>query len=209
MLVREMMSPPEVVLTEDTTVREAARLLFEYRCEGAPVASAEGALVGIVTENDLLGSHLAAAPDVFARNVDCQPGRRAHLVGEVMTRAVVTAAEDDDACALSRRMFENRIRAVPVLRGDHVVGLVRRRDILRLHLRPDAEVRRDVRAAIAEVIPGHQDVAVSVVDGAVEVAGADDHTTRRAVSDLALTVPGIRSIEFAAPSGTGRSGGCR
>ncbi|GAA4947518.1 hypothetical protein GCM10023224_33990 [Streptomonospora halophila] len=203
-LVHAMMSAPEVLLGPDTPVREAARLLADNGCDSAPVTGAGGELAGILTESDLLADHFGTDDRGYARGLDAPPVPAAHRVGAAMTRAVVTAAEDDDACELSRRMVETRIRCVPVLRAGAVVGLVRRRDVVRLLLRPDEDVLADVRAAIGRSAPDAEDLEVSVRDGVVRVAGAADARTRRGVEALEQTVPGVRSIVFAPPGGSVR-----
>ncbi|WP_017541048.1 CBS domain-containing protein [Nocardiopsis halophila] len=196
MLVNAMMSQAEVLLDEETPVREAARLLAENRCDSAPVVDASGALTGIVTENDLLTDLFEADADAYARALEARAAPGVHRVNAAMARAVVTAAEDDDACELSRRMFETRIRCVPVLRSGRVVGLVRRRDIMRLMMRPDADVAADVRAELDQRLPDPGEVEVTVLDGVVEVVGAADPQARRGIEALARRIPGTRRVVF-------------
>ncbi|MDT0304921.1 CBS domain-containing protein [Streptomonospora wellingtoniae] len=206
MQVGAIMSPPEVVLDADTPVREAARLLAEARCDSAPVTGDDGELLGILTEGDLLADRLEADHRGYARGLDAPPSRGPHRVGSAMTRVAVTAAEDQDACELCRRMFETRVRCVPVLRAGAVVGLVRRRDVMLLMLRPDADVSADVSAAIGRSAPDAEGLEVSVRDGEVLVAGTADARTRRAIEALEQTVPGVRSIEFVPSGEPGRRG---
>ncbi|MUL41540.1 CBS domain-containing protein [Streptomonospora sp. PA3] len=200
MLVHEMMSVPEVLLTPDTPVREAARLLAETRCDSAPVVRSDGALAGVLTESDLLTDHFDADEDAFARGLSEAPAPAVHNVGAAMTRAVVTASEGEDACALSRRMFETHIRCVPVLRSGTVVGVVRRRDVMCLVLRPDADIRADVHAAIGRRVPEAQGLKVTVHDGTVEIIGPAAPPARRTIAELVQQLPGVRTIEFSGPS---------
>ncbi|GAB3447716.1 hypothetical protein GCM10027570_20540 [Streptomonospora sediminis] len=200
MLVHEMMSAPEVLLTPDTSTREAARLLAEKRCDSAPVVRSDGALAGVLTEGDLLADHFDTDEDAFARGLSEAPAPAVHNVGAAMTRAVVTASEDGDACELSRRMFETRIRCVPVLRSGTVVGLVRGRDVMRLVLRPDADIRADVHTAIGRRVPEARGLEVTVHDGTVEITGPAAPPARRTIAELAQEIPGIRTIEFSGPS---------
>ncbi|GAA3748106.1 CBS domain-containing protein [Salinactinospora qingdaonensis] len=200
MLVREMMSTPGVLLTEDLPVREAARLLAENRCDSAVVLDANGTLAGIVTESDLLADYFEATPDAYHRALGPPPDPATHRVSEAMTRAVVTTAEGEDACELSRRIFETRIWCVPVLRAGTVVGLVRRRDVMGLVLRADSDIRDEVVSEISRRVSDPQDVTVAVRDGTVEVTGATAPQTRRSVAALERTIPGVRGIVFAQPA---------
>ncbi len=206
MLVREVMSRAEPVLAEGMTVREAAVALLEHGAQTAPVVDAQGSLVGIVSEVDLL--HDRFVPDPRARALP-RPGPAAPApatVGGVMTRTVVTTTEYGDAAELAERMFHTRLRCVPVLREGRVIGLVTRTDLLRVHTRDDDEVRRGVRAALAEGAPGAGDWAVDVFEGSVRLsrAGAGDHERRLALA-VAATVPGVIRVTVGdgAPVGSG------
>lgn len=195
MLVREVMSRAEPVLDEGMTVREAAAALLENGAQTAPVADAEGALVGIVSEVDLLHDRFVPDPRASALPRPGASGPAPATVGQVMTRTVVTTTEYGDAAELAERMFHTRLRCVPVLREGRVVGLVTRTDLLRMHTRTDEEVRRDVRAALAEGAPYAGDWSVDVFEGAVRLArpGADARERRLALT-VAGTVPGVTRV---------------
>ncbi|WP_017594152.1 CBS domain-containing protein [Nocardiopsis potens] len=197
MRVAEMMSAPAVLLTEDIALDRAARLLGERRCDGAPVVGPDGALVGVVTEIDLLCDLFAPAADPYGRCVRASgkeaPPRR---VADVMTRAVITAADGDGAAELAHRMIETRVRCVPVLRGDRVVGVVERRDIARAYLRSDRAIRDDVVAALGGADP----LSVTVHGGVVEIGGAG---ASGAVRATAAAVPGTRDVLLVPSAGTG------
>src|SRR5690606_5387187 len=92
------------------------------------------------------------------------PPRR---VADVMTRAVVTVAENTDAAVLTDLMVAKRIKSVPVLRGDRIVGVVSRRDLLGMLARSDDELRADVLALLDEQFPGDKPWRVTVTDGVV------------------------------------------
>ncbi|GAA3760343.1 CBS domain-containing protein [Salinactinospora qingdaonensis] len=190
MLVREMMAPSRTLLAKDTPLREAARLLAECECEAAPVVDDSGVLAGIVTEIDLLRDRFEPKPTGYARCVPGASGTHPHTVCEVMTRAVVTASEGDDADELAHRMIETRLRCVPVLRGGTIAGVVRRRDVLAAYLRPDAEIHEELLAAIARRVPTHEEMTVTVDDGVVTVTGPAPAGTGRVVAALGARSPG-------------------
>ena len=107
------------------------------------VAVCEGArLVGIFTERDVL--RLAGA------------GTRLHelRVGDVMTTHLVTVHPDDDVVAVAHLMGAHRIRHVPVVEGEHLVGIVGIRDVLgvlaeKLWATHDDAARETVRELLA------------------------------------------------------------
>lgn len=107
------------------------------------VAVIEGTqLVGILTERDVL--RLAGEG---ARLDDL-------TVGEVMTTHVISVSPDDEIVAVAHLMAERRIRHVPVLEGDNVLGIVGIRDVLgvlteRLWRTHDEDTRETIRELLA------------------------------------------------------------
>ena len=107
------MSRYVVSVTEETPVIEVARILAERRFSGLPVLDHEdGVVVGLVSDFDLL-----------ARDGD--------TAGEVMSPDVVTVAEDTDIQTARALIIEQRLARLPVIRGNELVGIVSRGDILR------------------------------------------------------------------------------
>jgi CBS domain-containing protein len=107
------MSRYVVSVTEETSVIEVARILAERRFSGLPVLNHEGGVVvGIVSDFDLLA-------------------RDGETAGEVMSPDVVTVAEDTDIQVARALIIEQRLARLPVIRGNELVGIVSRGDILR------------------------------------------------------------------------------
>jgi len=106
------MSRYVVSVTEDTPVIEVARILAERRFSGLPVVDRDGDVVGMVSDFDLL-----------ARDGD--------TAGEVMSPDVVKIAEDTDIRTARTLLIEQRLARLPVFRGNELVGIVSRGDILR------------------------------------------------------------------------------
>lgn len=207
MLVREVMTSPVITVTEDTPVRRAIRVLHENDITAAPVVDAAGALVGVVSEMDLLRGEFEPDPRAWARPVRCAAGPPPRRVADVMTREVVTVTENTDATVLVGLMVSKRIKSLPVLRGDRVVGIVSRRDLLRMLARSDEELRAEVLARIAEQYPGDPAWRVTVRDGVVELYGPAERDPERdperdaaraeIAALLARTVPGVVRVRYA------------
>jgi CBS domain-containing protein len=111
--VKEIMTTRVVTVTPDTPVPVIASLLRANRISGVPVTGAEGAVIGLVSEYDLLD-------------------RSGETAGEVMTSAVITVSEDTDVEDVRHLLVERRIRRVPVVSGQRLTGIVSRGDVVAL-----------------------------------------------------------------------------
>ena len=114
--VGEIMSKDLITVDEQATVAEAATVMGEHHAGSALVMEGE-ALAGIFTERDIvraLGEHFDAA---------------GHPVSHWMTRNPVTIGSDADVHDALERMLTGGFRHLPVMDGDHVVGLVSMRDL--------------------------------------------------------------------------------
>ncbi len=117
-----MVTPP-VTVTKDTSVREAARIMYERKVGSVLVVDEEGRLVGIVTERDI----------VFA----CAQGWDAdkHAVWEIMTENPATIRPSDNVVAAMEKMRRLGVRHLPVVdEAGRPVGMVSFRDIMDLVL---------------------------------------------------------------------------
>ncbi|MCM3882325.1 CBS domain-containing protein [Frankia sp. R82] len=193
----------------ETSVKEVATLLLRRHVRGLPVVNADGTLAGMVTEADLLAIGCAPDPRRHARRDLIVAGMAAdhvdasgrsedrRIVAEIMSTPVVTARADADLADLARIMLSRHLTRLPIL-DDHnrLVGLVSRRDLVRLLARTDADIADDVRQVLvdwcAEVPP-----AISVVDGEVTLAGP-----AAALPDLLLAliraIPGVIAVHVPA-----------
>jgi CBS domain-containing protein len=189
MRTRDIMTSPVVTVTPDTSLKDVAALLVERAINAVPVVDAGDRLCGIVSEADLLALEAASAPGAAKGTRGGPP----HTAREVMSRSVYTLAEDTDAAAAARMMLRHGLKSVPVVAVDRVVGIVARRDLLRLVARGDADVRADLESRLKEEIELLQRVRIEVADGVVTVAGAGD-LGRQLVVGVARTVPGVVEV---------------
>jgi CBS domain-containing protein len=120
MKVKDIMTTDLKTCTPDTTVAEAAHLMWDGDCGILPVVD-EGVLVGVVTDRDM---YIALAT---------QNARASQLrVGAVASAKLVTCAPEDDVHAVLATMKQARVRRLPVVGfGDTVTGIVSINDILR------------------------------------------------------------------------------
>jgi CBS domain-containing protein len=94
-------------------------------------------------------------------------------------------------------MLERRIKSIPIVRGRRVVGIVARRDLLKVLARGDEAIAGDLEALLASELRQPGPYQVRVRDGIVEFIGPTDPTSRRLATLLARGVPGVVEMRFA------------
>lgn len=189
----DFMTADVITATGDMSVREATRRVLHHRVAALPVVD-DGRLIGIVSELDLLRGRLPVDPRARARPAPVPTSAPPSLVRDVMTADVVALTEADDAASFASLLASSGFKSLPVVRGDRLVGIVGRRDLLRLLSRRDAEIEHEVRRLLADAL-GRAGWSVSVHGGVVRLAGGgtdDEHVT---AGRLLLTVPGVIRVQ--------------
>jgi CBS domain-containing protein len=182
--VEDVMTTPVVTAGRLTPYKEIARLLAEHRISGLPVLVDGWQVVGVVTEADLLTAQEKTAQGKTAQNrTAARPGLTA---GELMTAPAVTIQPDATIPAAVHVMNTHHVRRLPVTGADRqLIGIVSRRDLLSVFLRPDADIVRDVRRILDESPPGNPaHPAVTVRHGVVTLAGAMASGSDRLIWDV-------------------------
>ena len=142
MKASDVMTVGAATIRSDASVPEAARLMLQYAISGLPVVDDAGHLVGIITEGDFLrrtetGTGRPHRPRWLefllgpGRLADEYVHSHSRKVEEVMTRQVVAVAEETPLDEIARLMERHRIKRVPVIRDNRVVGIVSRANLLR------------------------------------------------------------------------------
>src|SRR5262252_1567879 len=141
MKVSDVMTREVVSIAPEASVLEAVRLMLQHNISGLPVIDAKGNLQGVVTEGDFLRRVETGTERKRSRLVEflLGPGRLAtdyvqatgRKVGEVMTPDARTVGEDETLEKVVNLMERYRIKRVPVVRGDKVVGIVTRQNLMR------------------------------------------------------------------------------
>jgi len=150
MLVHQIMQRPVIGIQPQTPLPAVARLLHTQRLTGVPVLDDRAGVVGIVTERDLLLKARRMAhtgdrlPSLFRQWTEpaqlLAAYRQAqHLTAaDIMTQPVITCPPDDTAGHAAWLMAQHGIGHVPVVAAGELVGLVTRRDLIRLLAEEDA-----------------------------------------------------------------------
>ena len=177
--VSDVMTTEVLTVDRITPYQEIDRLLTEHRISGLPVLKMGREVAGVVTEADLL-----AAEDETKRRARMSSsvgGRWLHrkqphvslTAGTLMTAPAITIGPDATIPAAARLMNTHHIRRLPVVdEKGKLVGIVSRRDLLSVFLRPDADIIHDVRQVLHEIpVADPKEAVVTVRHGVVTVSG--------------------------------------
>lgn|SRR5512146_3298707 len=178
--VGDVMATSVVTVDRATPYKEIARLLAEHRISGMPVLKMGREVAGVVTEADLLAAQGKTARRLRAARsmgwLSRSEKHPAHTAAELMTAPAITIGPNATVPAAARLMTSRHVRLVPVVDDDgKLVGVVSRRDLLSVFLRPDAEIAADVRQVLSEILlAGPEEAEVAVQDGVVTLTGTLD-----------------------------------
>jgi CBS domain-containing protein len=196
MLVREIMTSPAYSVREDATLEAALQLMATSRVTGLPVVDGGGRVVGIISEADLLQADLEPDPRAHMRVAAPPSGSLPASVGQVMTAHPHTVREDSDVAELAHTFAHSAWKSVPVVRGDVLLGVVSRSDVIRAMARSDAEIESEISRILGEIgLPAWH---VDVILGVVHITGTASDRERAAVTAIAQSVRGVRRVTSAA-----------
>ncbi len=220
MRAKDIMTTKVATVGPETTVEAISEMMLSRNVSGIPVVETDGAIVGIVTEGDLLirkevGAESAQHTSWWlcflsdgkadAANYIKTHGLRA---AEIMSRDVITVGEDMPVGDIARILAERKIKRVPVVRHGKVVGIVRRVNLLRglasrdrsQSVAPTVDDRTIKDAVLQEVDRQgwvtHGSLNVIVTGGIVEMWGwVESPQERHALLLLAESIEGVKSVK--------------
>ena len=208
MTIRDVMSAPVFTVRRETPLKEVARLLIDNGVSGVPVVDEAGAVLGVVSEADFLLKEQGAAEirhrrlaGLLGESVETQHQLgvvAARTAGEAMTSPAVTIAANRSIREAAAVMTHQRVKRLPVIEHDQLVGIVTRADLVRAYLRSDQElvdtIRTDVLLGILWLEPLAFEVAV--VNGEASVRGhVERRSTAEIIGDTVRMVPGIVAVD--------------
>jgi len=199
MLVREIMTSPAYSVLEGASVEEALKLMATSRVTGLPVVDGAGRVVGIISEADLLKADLEPDPRAHARPCRQSDASSPATVSQVMTANPHTVREDSDVAELAHTFARTSWKSVPVVRGEVLLGVVSRSDVIRAMSRSDQEIAAEIARTFAET--GLRAWHVVVIDGVATIAGTTSERERGAATAIAQSVRGVRHVTWQEPAG--------
>jgi acetoin utilization protein AcuB len=165
MQVHECMTVNPITISPKTTYAQASRLLRLKKLHALPVVHQEGQLVGIITEKNLLDISPVAVLGAHTIS-DLLSAIR---VEEAMTRRVITVQEDYPLEDAARIMIEHKIRSLPVMHGDQLVGMVTWMEILRTMMDAFGGHAEGLRITIR--LPEDKGELGAITDGIIQLGG--------------------------------------
>ena len=192
MKASDIMTTGVVSTSPECPLSEVLQVMLERHISGLPVVNASGKLVGVITEGDCLrrvetGTEIKrplwreifTGPEKLAQEYIRAHGRK---VSEVMTPDPITVTEDTDVSEIIHLMEKSRIKRLPVMRGDAVVGIVSRANVIRALAglmrgakvsETDIEIRNNILAEFGKLPwAANELVDVRVKDGVVDLWGS-------------------------------------
>lgn len=217
MQAKDVMTANIATVSPDTSVEEIAALMLSRNISGVPVVDERNAVLGIVTEGDLIlhrnvgeepihhtswWLRLLGDSKADAANYIKTHGSRA---AEVMSKNVISVSDETPVGDIARILVEHRIKRVPVVRDGVLVGIVSRVNLLRGLASRDTQDAptpddRAIKEAILKEVDKqawitHGSLNVIVTGGVVELWGwADTEQERKALIVLAEGIPGVKAV---------------
>ncbi len=215
--VRDVMTTDVVTVDRITPYKEIAGLLAEHSISAVPVLVMGRHVAGVVSEDDLL-----TVRDRAARQA--QTGKTGHLpwthhegnqhpkltAGEMMSSPAITIHPDAPIPRAARLLHDRRIKRLPVVDPDgKLIGIVSRRDLLRVFLRPDTLIAQQARELMAEILlTDPASITVVVHGGVVTLKGQPEPEDQsdlipvavRLIWDIDGVVDVVNKLSTAAPA---------
>jgi len=218
MKAKDIMTAPVLSVALDTPVGKAVELMLQNGISGLPVTDKDGLVAGMVTEGDFLRRaetgtqrrrprwlELLIGAGRLANEYTHSHGRK---VRDVMTRNVVTAAEETSLGAIVDLMESNRIKRIPIVADRRLVGIVTRASLLQAlasvsrEVEPSRQSDEAIRSLLLTELAKQQRAPVAseyvnpiVRNGIVEIWGTiTDERERRALLIAAENAPGVKAV---------------
>ena len=207
MKVKDVMTPGVITVQPEASLKDVASLLAEHGISGVPVVDAGGKVLGVVSKTDILIKERAAQPEQRGVLALLRGGGddsatavkvEARTAREAMTSPVIAVQEERDLAAAAGLMLDHRINRMPVLRGDQLVGIITRADLVRAFTRSDEAIEQEIRDEILQRtfwLPAGA-VEVTVTEGVVQLLGeVETRADAEMLPETVRRVVGVVAVE--------------
>jgi CBS domain-containing protein len=215
MRAHQIMTRKVISIRPETSIVDAANTMLQQHISGLPVVNDAGRLVGIISEGDFIRRSEIGTQRKRGRWLSLLVGagreatefvhEQGRKVGEIMSPEPITVTEDATLEEIVRVMEKNRVKRLPVLRRDQLVGIVTRSNLLQAvadlardvpdPTADDDHIRDRVLAAIDKNDWKPAALNVTVRDGIVHLSGIIWHEQSRQASIVAAeNVSGVRKV---------------
>jgi CBS domain-containing protein len=202
--VGDVMTEHVVTVAETTPYKEIVDTLATHAIGAVPVLGSSGRVTGVVSEADLLHKMEFTGGEPHARLLERKRRRSARAkasaetAADLMSRPPVVVSPAAPLAAAARLMDAEGVKRLPVVDGvGRLVGILSRRDLLRVYLREDEALREEIVTQVLErtlwIDPGT--LAVTVDRGVVTLAGTVDRSsTMSLLVSLVAGLPGVVDV---------------
>ncbi|MYS81914.1 CBS domain-containing protein [Streptomyces sp. SID5474] len=201
--IEDVMTRDVATVGPDTEFQGIVAALDTRRISALPVVDDERRILGIVSEADLLRAQVEKAEDAhllpgLRRLANRHSKGDGHTARDLMTAPVVSVEPVASTLQGARLMDRHHVKRLPVVDSDgRLVGIVSRCDLLRTFLRPDedirVEIKHDVLRAALWLEAGT--IEVDVRDAVVRLSGrVDNRSLIDIVVRLCRAVDGVESV---------------
>jgi CBS domain-containing protein len=216
--VRDVMTTDVVTADRITPYKEIAQLLAKHKISAVPVLIMGRRVAGVVSEADLLSAQDQAARRARTgqggrlRWLHRPTGRHPRLTAEQLMSSPATTIHPDAPIPKAAALMQaHHVKRLPVVdAGGMLIGIVSRRDLLSVFLRPDTQIAAEVRELLTEILfTDPASVTVTVHGGVVTLTGqpgaADQHdlipVAVRLIWDIDGVVDVVDKLIATAPAG--------
>ena len=214
----DIMTTSVITVTADTNVRDIAALLLSKRISAVPVIDENRKVLGIISEGDLMRriendtgeQHSWWIENLFSASHDAEHYLKTHgrRAAELMSTDLITITEETPLHEIAGLLETNHVKRVPVIRGDKLVGIVSRANLLQgltakgsvtatTGSADDRTIRESLLHELSDevgIVQGRVNVTVS--DGVVQLWGLVYSEAEKSAAEVAaLNTAGVRSVE--------------
>jgi CBS domain-containing protein len=201
--VAEIMTRDVVSVPESAGYKEVVEVLANREVSAVPVIDTEGRVLGVVSEADLLhkAEYAGQPPAKLWQRKRIRTARAkagADIAADLMTAPAVVIGPSDRVATAAKLMDAESVKRLPVV-DEHglLVGIVSRSDVLRLFLRADEDIRREVRdkVLLRTLWIDPENITVEVAQGVVTLGGTlDRRSTIALVVEIVQSVAGVVDV---------------
>ncbi len=213
--IRDVMTTQVVTVDRITPYKEIASLLTEHKISAVPVLTMGRHVAGVVSEEDLLAVREPDARKARTGRVGHFPWSRGQakehprlVAEELMTSPAITIHQDAPVARAASLMHNHHIKRLPVVDANgKLLGIVSRGDLLRVFIRPDAQIAAEARQLLADILfADPESISVTVQDGVVTLTGQPSAANRHDLFPVAVRliwdIDGVVDVvqKFGAPA---------
>lgn len=197
------MTHAAIAVGRQATFKDVTRNMQEWRVSALPVLEADGRVIGVVSEADLLAKeeYREGAPGLSESRERMERLLKsgAQTAGDLMSSPAVSVHEDAQLTEAARIMARKQVKRLPVVDGEgRLTGIVSRSDLLKVFLREDEEIAEEIRRDAFALLPGAgAELRVQVEKGVATVRGRlPDSSLAPVAARLIRSVAGVVDVRF-------------